>query len=460
MARILYDFLWDSVLFDIEALGSSFEELTDEMLSAELQLYRAHVEANREGILREARQEAKLIGYFGPTHRGRADDTILRQAALYFDRAVISDPLLPLTARSSSANEALVRMNRYPLTQRLDRRTITARLKRLRSLAPLVGSDFLTIAPLQGPRDAPDELPLSFSPTQFEERVPSALLQWFHSKAWVRSLEPAPDGGWIDRLDSKLEPSRGIVVGFHGIKDEMVFHLSEAQWEASRDSQERLAVEMWIPDEAPQVEPFQAWVYQSINQFAGSICQLALTDLIQAAAIRGLLVTDSSLLGNLFTLSDIGARDVDAELACLTLQLDVPFLKDLTPAQVVRVRKEVPEAFASYRRFVQRELREMRTGKPDQKMARLQDLEHELGGPAIEEVERKLKDARTELLGLGAVGLASVAAIAPTQGVSLAGALLALVQGTREYLRCQSALRNHPGFFLWKLKDSRRGASP
>ena len=105
MSHIAFDFLSDSLLFDQEHIATKYADVSDAELWTELEKYHAHVLARAEDLLAEtAGVEGTLSVYFDTSSRALPTVDLLKQCALYFDRAVIDDPIFPLTRRSTASD--------------------------------------------------------------------------------------------------------------------------------------------------------------------------------------------------------------------------------------------------------------------------------------------------------------------------------------------------------------------
>ena len=118
----------------------------------------------------------------------------------------------------------------------------------------------------------------------------------------------------------------------------------------------------------------------------------------------------------------------------------------------MRVRNEYGEAFHAFRLKLEQHLRELRTLQDASVIEKkLQNLQHELEEVQVADVKREARRAKRELGGSLVIGAVSVGAAVLTTGwwASLSGLVPVAAAAYRA-----GRVKEHPGFFLWKLKDS------
>jgi len=299
MSRTVFDFLNDSPILDQRQIEAGYEGLGDHELLSELEQYRGHVLSRDEELRRElAGVDDQLSIYFDSSARSHPSVDQLKQSALYFDRAVVDDPLFSLAKPPSQNTSAL---NQYlgfspPV---VNRKTLAGVAGFMRAVRPMAAGQFLTFAPISAALDRPDALPITYSETLYAERIPEPLREWILKRAEVTPARQHPDGrGWYSRPGDKLEPSRAICIDFDGYEQPFVYFLFATRAHRHSNDPSRFTLEQWLPDTPPPKEQFDIWVRQSINQAGGRILENLRVDFAHAAYSGSMLLTESDFLGS------------------------------------------------------------------------------------------------------------------------------------------------------------------
>lgn len=458
MSRVCFDFLSDSLLLDTDAQENLFAGLSDEELVTELSRYREHVLARIEEVQAEVLDNTTALGaYFGTSLSASAKIQNLLRASLYFDRLVIDDPLFPHSRKPASISDAFAEFFGYE-TGGLNRQAVSDAGRLVLMLQPLVAAGVLKLVPSSLQHEPPREIGLTYSPTLFAERVPDGLLAWFHGRADVVPMKQVDGGGWSYRKDSKLEPCRAIAVTLRGHDHGMCYHLPEVKYEPHPEDDDRFRLYTWIPDEPPSGESFDAWVTQCINQASGVAYAAVAADIVTAAATGSMILTDSEFVSDLLEVRVSKNGTLREDLANLAMRFELPFMENLTIADVVRIRQSEGEAFQNYRLELQRHLRDIRGIVSEEELARrLEDIQHEIVEVQVRRVEQEIRRLRRDLFRGAAIGAASLSTMIPTQGLSLAGLVLATSEAVKSGLDYVDMTRRDPSYFVWRLRREVNG---
>lgn len=453
MSRILFDYLLDSPL--LAEAHDEYARLSEKELAGELAKYRDYVISHLDEVRREAQRPAdELSAYFGVTantSEGASPPDTIRRAALYFDSMVVDDPLFKHTAPSVPYEQDFAKFFGYAAGRTLDRRGVATAAQHVLAVQPFVGADLLKLAPIGLAHEPPTVLGVSYSDTLFAERVPDTLREWFHERSSIKPLIKVEQGWAFSTTEVQLEPTRGIVVLFHGHAQATVFHLSAIKAEQTSDPS-IMTFRQWIPNDPPGEREFNAWVTQSINQSAGHLYQVAASDFVNATATNTMLMTDSELISDLLTVDPASAEAAARDVAQYAMQFDLPFFTDLSAEDIVRVRQDSGQSFENYRYALEQGLRDLRHITDGAEVARrFADLRHEFTAGQIPAVERAVQSARKGLMTGAAVGIASLVTAVPSGGTSLAAMLLAGAVAIRGGLDYSHKVREHPAYFLWQL---------
>lgn len=458
MTREIYDFLNDSLLLDEQAMQHEYAGETDERLIRELELYRQHVLATLSGITASITKTSRgPKAYVASATGGEVDREKLKRMALYFDQAVIDDPLFKITDRVPANQAGIAAFFGYKEGGGIDRPKLIEVTQQLRWFRPLVAHEFLGIAPVSFTRERPEQIPYVFSPTLFAERVPDGVREWLVKRARVHPLEPV-EVGWRIVEGRPLTPCRAIAVEFGDFEPPMVFHLTSQRVEVDPKNENRFTFTATIPADPPEDDLFWIWVAQSINQCAGNIYERTAGDVALAVATDAMLLTDSSLISDLLCLGQVDEA-VEQAVANLVLELSLPSVERATELDLMRVRTDHGESFERFRLDLERGLRSV-SAETDavQRRRRLDELRHELDELRVREMRLALRNLRQGLLKDAGIGVVSLAAAIPTGGLTLLGALVALFQGVGHLTDYRHRQESNPGHFLWKLQHRSSGA--
>lgn len=456
MSRVVFDFLADSPIFVGQSIESYFKGFTDAELEGELARYREHVIKNAAAINAEIVGSAaphRLSIYFDTSAREVVANELLVQCALYYDRAIVDDPLFALTTPHSKQG-AVMRQYYGFGPGAVDRKRIAKAAGAMLEARPMVVADFLIYAPISVLHEPPENLPLLYSETLHAERIPDSLRGWIRERASVHSLRRDENGNWFYRDGDPLVPSRGIAVGFPDHLLKAFYFLSEAQ--IVNVEGDRFEFVQHLPEVPPTPDRFAVWVEQSINLTGGAFLDHISADLVSAANAGSMLLTRSPLVADLLALQFGENESLKADVARLALSLRLPYLQGVSIEQLMHIRSEEGEAFQNFRRSLETKLRELRTEVDEEKVRiKLQNIEHELLEVQVAEVNREVRRFERNFAASALVGAASLVAVLPSGGVSLSTLIAAAASGYKSWSEFQTKVREHPAYFLWRLGKSR-----
>ena len=452
MSHVAFDFLSDSLLFDKEHIATKYADVSDAELSTELEKYRAHVLARAEDLLAEtAGVEGTLSVYFDTSSRGLRTVDLLKQCALYFDRAVIDDPIFPLTPRSTASAAAIGEYLGLSAPE-LSRDALSSSAAFMRSVRSMTAGQFLKFVPISAVLEPPDKTPITYSATLYAERIPIELRERVRQRARITTLRRSERAGWVWRPGDAIEVGRAICVDFEDYGRPFLYFLFAGKFESHADDPNRFTVSQWMPDSPPPGEEFEAWVQQSVNQAGGDVLRHLQVDLVHAAHSRSMFLTESAFLADLLRVRS--GPTLSEDVARFALQLDLPVLAGISVEDLMRVRNEYGEAFHAFRLTLQRHLRELRTLQDASVIEKkLQNLQHELEEVQVADVEKEARRIQREVRKSLVIGAVSVGAAVSTTGWTLTGLVPAAAAAYRASTGYRDRVKEHPAFFLWKLKD-------
>jgi hypothetical protein len=250
----------------MQAVQSQFDHFMDSELEAELARYRDHIIRSVGAINAEIAEHAaasKLSVYFDTTARDAVANELLLQCALYYDHAIVDDPLFRLTAPQSDQGKVMGQYLGFN-PGGVDRKRLAEAVGAMLEARPMVAAGFLVYAPISVLHEPPQQLPLLYSETLHAERVPEALRAWMRERVEVHPLQRSDDGYWYHRDGDPLVPARGIVVSFPEHPQKGIYFLSEAQVIKAEGNRVEFVVQH-LPETPPAPHRFSVWVEQSIN---------------------------------------------------------------------------------------------------------------------------------------------------------------------------------------------------
>jgi hypothetical protein len=454
MSRLLYDFLSESFLFDDERVNAKYEGISAEELERELESYRKHAIQNLDRLREHLSGErSELSIYFDTAARASPPVPLLKQSLLYYDRAILDDPLFRETHRQGPAQETVSRFLGHRSGE-ADRERVAKAASFMKQLTPMVAGDFLYFAPISLLHEPPETLVLTASEALFEERVPASLREFFAKRARVQPLERMPGGGWRSNPKSPLGPTRSIVVGFDDYPQPYIYQLLDTKVLSFDEATGVAQIDQTLPDAPPSEEQFRAWLTQSINQSAGDLLRRTEADVMNAVASGSLLLTNSGLVADLLTEGFRASPPTpETEIARLAMNLELPIVQEAGIGDLMRVRVSEGEAFDAFRLALKSKLREMRhVSDAETLKAKIQDYQHELEQVQVPQLGQQIARLKREFMPDIGVGLASLMAAVLSPNATLMGVLVAGFSAAQKAVRYVNTKTQNPAFFLWKLK--------
>jgi hypothetical protein len=320
--------------------------------------------------------------------------------------------------------------------------------------APLVAVDYIKFFPSSYYFEPPVQLPIRGPEATFLLSLPEELRRVYEDSTVIRSLERT-ESGW--RVREQLERGRGISIQFDCEGHFYGYHLFEQIVTEFDDARREFQAKLTLPDTPPDEQQFRLWVKQSVDRAVEQDLRAITTDLAIAAACDSMYVTDSAFSGKVLDARFGPERDVASDTASQVLNLELPILEDVGIDDIMRVRANDGEAFAAFRRELERQFAALRFERdPDQLRIRLQNVVHELTVGQVEQARQKIASIQKQLFVHGAVGVAGLAGTIVTSGWSLAATVLALASGAKDFADYQAKKHENPGYFLWRVMGEQR----
>lgn len=449
MGSVLYDFLNDSVLFKSSELEGNFGKLTDKDLKAELSRYREfsleHLDAMASEVL-ASKCELKVCAL-----DELPDKEKLLQSAFYIEEFVAVDPLFKLSQEANSSLSAMLKHEGFSIPE-FDRALLCETLRSMKDLVPLVAGNYLKFLPTSYLFEKPKELPVIFSPTQFREVIPESLREFFAKKTTVASLKILPEGF---ALEKELKIGRHIAVHFEGQDLPVCFSLYNNELIASpTESEDDVAEFRMTLTGEPTKREFEYWVEESKNRAAYEMYRQTYEQVRLSKSLDCSLLTRSRFKSDLLRQSHQITNEIKSYTANSMLNLELPFLEHADASVLMSMRNNDGEAFATFRKELEKHFRELRLIKdPIQLAQKIENVFHELHEVQGNQISTKVKNLQRQLGINAAIMVGGLVGAIETNPLSLIATIMAGMNGYKTYEDYRQNSKQNPAFFLWKVLD-------
>lgn len=453
MGSVVFDFLNDSFLFDIALQNDNYSSVSEDDLKKELGRYREYTLSNVGSIHGEITAidyQLRVFGaqdYFSVAH--------LMQTAFYLDQVVLLDPILPFSRTESGVSKSMSQFLGMERNDNIDRNSLAKAAVKMKTLTPMVAANYVKFFPASYYLEPGAQIPITYSENCYSDALPEEILSVYRDKVDVRSLRKA-DQGWI--VENALQIGRGIAIHFNGDQDDylQIYNLFEQTIIKYDDETREIEFAMILPEKPPPTDQFQAWVNQSINQSARAHYNQLIKGMMLSSRCEASYLTTSefthSLLGT--CTSKNGIRKHASELV---LNMELPFLSNISMSDLMAVRQNDGEAFQAFRCELESKFRELRTETDREKIElKIQNIIHELSEVQVAKIEQKIKGLRINALAQTGVALGGLAGSVVTSGLSIAATVIAVANGVRIYSEYREKIKENPAYFLWRVKNSNK----
>lgn len=448
MGSYAYDYLNDSLLLDGALASQLYSGISDLTLGMELTRYREYCLK----ILPEVRKDVKAGN---DALSCMATDTMshisrLKQAALYLEEAIVSDPIFKITDFRSASTEAITSFMGVTSTPMIDRRELANAAIRLIELRPLVAGGYVKLYPVSFELERGEEIPLLYSDKGFEDCLASNILKQYKTNADVRSVQN-DNGRMLVMRDLYL--CRNISIHFKGMEGgfAMAYMLNPTEIKPTNKENVYTFIQKKSP-EPPSEEDFVAWVRQSVNQTARNH-YIDLNKRIALCEYLGCMFgTEHPFESNLLNMN-LDSSDIKANTLNCTLQMDVSFLEQVSSADLMSIRNNDGEAFQSFRSELERGLRQARhESDPRRVRAIIEDTQHELFEVQMSQIAPQVSHMKKTHLTEVAIATAGLGLSVLTGGTSLLATVIAVAHGYKSHSDYKSKVTANPCHFLWNVK--------
>ena len=454
MARILYDFLTESLLFSDQHISTNYSGVSEDTLNRELERYRDHSLSNAKPLLEEIREaNNKLTVTMEGFNSFLPDENTLKQCALYMDTVTINDPLFEMTKPKNISTKVVSHFVSLPNESGLERDKLAKSVAYMKNLSQAVGADFIKFFPMSYLHETPKELPILKSENYFEDVLPPELLKWFHEKTKVVSTKKTGEG--IRILDS-LEIGRGIYIEFEGHTSGkgFMYKLFQMEMESFDEATRKAVMKYTLPKEPPEADYFNAWVYQSKNKAARAFYDQVISELHYTSLMGNSYFTRSPFIADLMDYLFGKTQNIRENAYHLGLKLDLPTIDNVSLEKIMSIRVSDGEAFYNFRVELEKQMRDLRNiTDPIQLQIKLQNISHELETVQINEINKKLSHLKKSLLAESLIYLSSLYASTQFGLKGLLGSLVGIGWGAlRSYNDKWVPVKDNPAYFLWRVR--------
>ena len=462
MSHINYNFLTESFLFG-GGVENNYKDHSDSQILNELGSYREFVLSHLDSIRTEISEIKQKIAVTVESFGNRPDEDTLKQLVLYMDCILIEDPLFSMTETKSNSSKVMTQYLGMTEKEEFDRNALVDAVRYMKDNTRLIVCNFIKFIPISLLHEAPKEIPIVYDENGFRKSLPKHISEYLIKKLDVRNIVQR-DGYLTVQFKQKLQKGTGIYLFFPDSQDrsgEIVFYQKMEKIKVDENSNHFLA-RFYIPDHISQHE-FDIWLDQSKHRAALQFFNETLKEYSLAASFGCMYLTKSLLRSDLLSMM-WDRNSVTAEVANLSMGLNLPVLQNIGIADIIEIREKYGESFKNFRTDLGKELIKLRSvDSTDELKIKLADLSYEINDTNINEIDRELRRIKNSF----GVDLAITAASLVTSYIgsingSVAGNTLAaagiatgafsVLKDTKSSIKDYLNLKSKPGYFLWKMQ--------
>jgi len=446
--------LTDSILWDEKLLSTDYEALSEGMLAAALQSYLQAVRALKGEW--HALQDSPLRLWIA-----RHDQlTLYRPGLLSAEQIVLADALeeAALRLNCSEMAAAVDRLVQNRDTDRLkDVKTGVAQFVRfVRKHFALVQAGFIAFSPsvstrLEQQRKA--QLLEDNSDRHFLQRVmPQAIAQLYERSLRIRGIERVSNEGHIRYVSKKLPGEIRLE-----LRDCLSPYTNGHMFQNLRPVRENedgtLTVEI-TRGRPENRSSYKRWVQGATNRSIYFHYRGLLADLSQSSQTGSYLVTRCPLQGKILQKLDASGR-----LSRRMLEVEVPFLQDLSLEEIFRIRIDYEPSVTAFRRSLRDCALEMEQASGTEEIHQLQlRFRERIADEGFENLKKKLSNLKRQ--SMQDMALLAVPAILEYMGApafsTLASGAASMLQATLGAYRNHREITHHPSLFLLRTSGIKR----
>lgn len=450
MANTAFDFLTESFLFNDENIEDNYRKVSEQDLSLELKKYREYIQGNYDKLIEETQGNSKLNVSIESAGK-LPNEQLLKQLALYIDRIVISDPVFEFTPTKSNIHAPMSELMGLNPRDEINRVRLAQNVKYMKWTTPLVATQFVKYMPISLIHEAPKDLPIHYSPNNFSTDLPKEIFDLFYKAAKVCNVLKK-DGAMLYNEDEKLTLGTTIAIDFdrEHIRSSHLYQFMTSKIRKIDEKSGKFEMMQYVPDSISR-NHFELWVRQSINRAAISEFQAILNEVVLAKKFNCMYMSKSQFTSDLLS-QTIAKNSVDADLANFSLNLELPFLNEISVHDLMSVRSENGESFYNFRTELNSKLLNLRgLSDKDELQRELENISYEMNNLQVNEVKKEYRKIIKSLGVDAAILTGSLVTSFFTGGLTLIGAAGAIAKGGMDYVKYLNEVKENNGYFLWKL---------
>ncbi|WP_158819904.1 hypothetical protein [Granulicella sp. S156] len=452
MGSRTYEFLAESLLFNQTLVAEEFESVSEQELEKELRRYYDFATKEAATVESEISTDPSNLVVVSDEQINLAH---LVQSSLYVNQYVFDDPLLPLVERLDRTADAMNQYLGMKQDDGIDRRKLARVAGLLKSVTPFVAGNFLKLLPLRPIRPAGKPLEINYSPTAYDDALPSEIMKLFREAAVVKSMTKV-DRGF--RLENGLRPGRAINIDFGDDtgKADFMYLLWKHEVIDMDEKTHIVRGTFTLPDDVPDAAYFDHWLKQSVNQAALELFTRIERQFAFAARLNAVLGSRSELTYRAVQKVLEPQSSIPVHTANTFLNLDLPVLAGVSPEDIMRIRQDEGEAFQRFRLLLDQKLSSIREKDDPAEANRAADYAvHELTQVRMDEIDAKMKGVKEKLATNAMIAGLGLAATVQTAGVGLLSTAVAFATIGKTIFDYRQDVKRHPAFFLWKVLKSK-----
>lgn len=447
MGSVTYDFLVDSILFNVREIDSLYSSLTESQLENLLQDYRQHCLANIVSLKNEITDKKSSLKVLSSIEE--VPYKMLKQSALYFDQFIIYDPLFKFTHHENEAGRVVKKYLGFQ-EHGINRKDLVETIRLLKAITPMIAGDFVKILPLSYNFEPPKETPINIPINYFADVLPKEIMQYFRDRVIVKSLQQ-DDCGWKVLDNTDLTP--GIYITFENLEGHngQIYNFFNTEF-VKTDNPNKFLSKIALAKYPMERATWDIWVFQSVNRSAKAVFDKIYIENLIASDLKATYLTDNSFTATLLTRNLSTNETVETSSASQFMNLDLPFLDSIEINKLMEIRTNEAALFTNFRIELERQFRELRTiTDPKEIKLRQENIIHELGDVQVRRINQKFDSLKRKGVVDSLILIGGLLGTIQTAGWSLLASALATFYGYKNYQEYRDNLSENPSYLLWKV---------
>jgi hypothetical protein len=458
MGTVIFDFLVDSFLFKKNLIQTRYANIPDKDILNELLSYRQFCIENLGNVQQEIKENDSLRIFSGMEMPTIA---LLKQSAFYVGQYIIDDPIFKLTYPRRDVDRAVNEFLKVEI-QEIDRDSLSNAAFYMKNLAPMVMANYVKFLPVSYLFEPTEGIPILTSDCGFSDSLPEPLIDFFTQNAIIESVDIVGSSRTSRRINlSAPKPCREIMIQFKNhVNTAYGYVLSKTLSFKESDIDGQYKWGMYIPNDPPSLELFEAWVNQSFYLSSKKLYQKVLQKNIFATELGAYYLSESQFIFDLLSQHfPLKETNIKQSTTNILMSLDnLPFLEEIDISTLMSVRMDYGDEFQNFRLNLEKHLKELRLIKnPDELKIKVDNALHEIYEVQVSQINNSLRQIkRNALITDSIILLGSLIGAFQTGDGSIPAAAVAVaaaVRGLKPFVEYENQIRQNPTFFMWKALD-------